>query len=219
MVKSTGRRFWRVTLNAVLALCVVVALLQWFWRPNPARAHGEQAGVFSAYLFEYPAIARPLGTLCGSTQRYYAGVSQNIVVASQTVSAIYAPRFLFAATSIRSHDPGVPWSAINNLVIRNLFSDRVSALKSPPNITVDFSRNVSDQRSYAPALSVRFSNVGFDQDFSNAIVYAEVWCDGREGAEYAYFAKDAKHGNHWYVASVHRVRGGGPIGQSARANE
>jgi hypothetical protein len=219
MVKSTGNLFWRVTLGAVLALCVFVALLQWFWRPDPARTHGEQADVFSAYLFEYPAIARPLPALCGDTQRYYSERSQSVVVASQTVSANYALRFLFAATSIRSLDPGIPWSALDNLVIRNLFSDRVSTLKSPPNTTIDFSQAVSDQRLHAAALSVRFSNVGFDQNFSNAIVYTEVWCDGREGAEYAYFARDAKHGNQWYVASIRRVKGGGPTGQSALANE
>jgi hypothetical protein len=209
MIKTTVKRFRRVTLSSVLTLCILFALLQWVWRPNPAKAHSEQAAIFSVYLFEYPVLARPLPTLCGDPQRYYSGRSQSIVVASQTVSGIYAPRFLFAAASIKSRDTGIPWSALDNFVVRNLFSDRVGALKSPPNQTVNFSQNVPDQILHEPALSVHFSNVGFDQGFSNAIVYAEVRCDRQEGAEYAYFARDRKHGNQWYVASIRRVKGSG----------
>jgi hypothetical protein len=207
-----------VALGIVLALCVVLVLLEWFWRPNPTRAHGEQPDVFSAYLFGYPAIVRPLPTSCGDPQRYYTDRAQTIIVANQTVSAIYALRFLFAVASNRSHDPGIPWSALNSLVIRNLSSDRVGSLKSPPNQMVQFSQNISDQSLHKSAISARFSNVGFDQSFSNAIVYAEVWCDGQEGAEYAYFARDTKHGNKWYVESVRRVKGSGPTEQSFQSD-
>ena len=194
----------------MIAIAGGITLLQAANRPDPARLSSEQNAVFSAYLFDYPLYARPLPTLCDPLQQENASQeAQRIDVSDKSLSGLAATRVLAALPIHKFEASGVPITTFNNFLVRNLTAGRIDSISRPPTVELAFPQQSSDGPKEDGRVSVAFSAVGFNRDFSWAMFYAKFKCKTENGAEYVYLTRDWKHGQHWYVAGVNRVRGSG----------
>jgi hypothetical protein len=92
----------------------------------------------------------------------------------------------------------------NNFLFRNLSAEELTPKFSAGNSQVlVLARTQPDLSATShPALWAKFTNVGFNRDFSWAMFYADVSCKGVNGGEYVYMRKAFHHGWYWYIDRI-----------------
>lgn len=197
---------WLVT-GAVALLCVCIATMYLLTRPDQKRIDQEQRAVFSSYLFEYPLVARPLPTLCDDLQKRNSGVTVKVLVPEKTLAGVSTSSVIIGLPQQKLHARGVPLSTFDNFLVRNLASGSINSVPEPSNVKLEYLPESNSEGRRNQGVSVVFSKVGFNSDFSWAMFYAELTCGTQTGTEYVYLTRDWKHGQQWYVAGVDRLSG------------
>jgi hypothetical protein len=225
MTAATGRaivakRILLFLVGLLLVVCVTMVSVQLFSHPDSTSIARQQEAVLSSYLFQYPLVARPLPATCHEFQ-LLMGSSKPVEVriSNRTFSGALALSTLVRLPWEKFRARGVPLSTFNNFIMRNLVSSGIDSISGPANVKIEFLADPFVERTDTQALSVKFSEVGFDRDLSWAMFYSEVLCGSQKGSEYVYLTRDWKHGKQWYVAGVSRLTGSPITEQELRSSE
>jgi hypothetical protein len=203
----TPKRTVLAGLSVILALVATAEVLS---RPDPARVKQEEYDVLSAYLFRIPLYPRPLPVQCAEDPRYTGGVGglaeiHRYFVWEQTISTLSQPSTFVPIVERKIRAPETPIAVLNNWFLRNLSSEQFVQGFSGGGREKRLAlvQGEADKTSEQPTLVVRFTKVGFNHDFTMAMLYAEVSCGATSSREYAYLAKEENRGRRaWYVFRV-----------------
>jgi hypothetical protein len=204
-----NRRFIGLTLKkrvlaALLIITVPAAIAEVLSRPDPARVEREQYDVLSAYLFDVPLYSRPLPVVCAEDHRYTRGTGiteiHQYFVLKDSISAPSQPSTFSHLVERKIQAPEASIAVLNSWFLLNLsterFTDGFSGVGSERLVLMQTQPDLSSARQ--PSLVARFTRVGFNHDFTMAMLYAEVSCGGASSKEYAYLAKAHYPGRGWY---------------------
>ena len=121
---------------------------------------------------------------------------QQYFISDKSLSASSQPSTFSHLLERKIVAPEVPIPVLNNFLLRNLsaaqFTHRFSGVNSTKLALVHTRPDLSGRQQ--PTLFATFTKVGFDRDFTRAMLYAEVTCGEVSGREYAYLAKARYHG-------------------------
>jgi hypothetical protein len=199
------KRALAALLIIILALVGTVEMLS---RPDPARTEREQYDVYSAYLFRVSGPGTALPVRCTADPRYIGrlGVAtiQRYFVSDQSTPAALQSSTFTQLVRAKTVGSGTPISMFNNFLFRNLSAEELTPKFSAGNSQVlVLARTQPDLSATSqPALWAKFTNVGFNRDFSWAMFYADVSCKGVNGGEYVYMRKAFHHGWYWYIDRI-----------------
>ncbi len=164
-------------------------------RSEPAQASSEQLKVFQAYLYEVPVLEKPLPVVCDSPQNWAVGT------ASLSISSI--PE---GASSLKGEMKRASWiqrRVFASFLVRNLRPQVLDTARLASFGAGGSPQSSSPVRNSSESVA-RLSQVGFSDNYDEAMLYADIKCGALSGSEFAYFARDVKHGNHWYVVRSDR---------------
>jgi hypothetical protein len=175
--------------SCVIALTGTAVCFYFCLRSDPSKVSTEQLAVFQTYLYSRPVLEKPLPVVCDLPRKWNVD-RWSVDIWSSPHTALLLKDEMKRASWIQRR-------VFETFTVRNLRShplDRASLI--PP--------NQAGGAEYAPIPgseepAARLSQVGFSKDFSEAMLFAEVRCGEITRSEFAYFARDVKHGNRWYV--------------------
>ena len=153
---------------------------------DSARTEQEQYSVYSDYLFNIPALEKPLPTECREDPKYTGGEGvadiRKYFVSDKTISGFSRPSVLWRVPQEQRAARWVPTSVFSNFVVRNLSTETLDAAGfhdskgETPEMVKDFHYAPMTEQ---PRLWATFTKAGFNRDFTKAMFYAEVTCGGK----------------------------------------
>jgi len=192
---SFGRGGRKRTFAGLLIILALVGTVEILSRPDPARSEREQYDVYSAYLFRVSGPGTALPVRCTADPRYTGrlGIAtiQRYFVSDESTPASFRSSTFSELVRAKTVDSGTPISIFNNFFFRNLSAEELTPkFSAGNNQTLVLSHTQPDlSAAPQPALWAKFTNVGFNREFSRAMFYADVSCEGVNGGEYVYMRK------------------------------
>jgi len=196
--KAALKWFAMVLVAVVLFGTVSIFAIYFVNRPDAGRIEAEQYDVLSKYLFRTPAELQPLPVKCGEIDRY--------IVVNRTISTWSSPLTFLSLPARKRQAHWIPTSVFINFLMRNIRSEKIGTnfiAQEMARRKLYSEESEQDRKAGSRLLTAKFTKVGFNKDFSYAMFQAEVSCGNLSGTEYVYMARNAMHGNYWYVDAVY----------------